>query len=44
MLRQQLLRALRKQNRLASLNGSRTFASTTSRPAEVELTIGSFDC
>lgn len=39
MLRQQLLRALRKPNRLASLNGSRTFASTTSRPAEVELTI-----
>ncbi|KAF2491738.1 NADH-quinone oxidoreductase [Lophium mytilinum] len=39
MLRQQLLRSLRKPTRLAALNGSRTFASTTARPAEVELTI-----
>ncbi|OCL10106.1 NADH-quinone oxidoreductase [Glonium stellatum] len=39
MLRQQLFRALKKPNRLVSFNGSRTFASTASRPAEVELTI-----
>ncbi|KAF2203311.1 NADH-quinone oxidoreductase [Delitschia confertaspora ATCC 74209] len=39
MLRQQLIRSLRKPARLAGLNGSRTFAATANRPAEVELTI-----
>jgi NADH dehydrogenase (ubiquinone) Fe-S protein 1 len=39
MLRQQLIRSLRKPVRLAGLNGNRTFAATANRPAEVELTI-----
>ncbi|ORY18016.1 hypothetical protein BCR34DRAFT_505212 [Clohesyomyces aquaticus] len=40
MLRQQLIRSLKRPaSRLAGLNGSRTFAATANRPAEVELTI-----
>ncbi|KAF2182798.1 NADH-quinone oxidoreductase [Zopfia rhizophila CBS 207.26] len=39
MLRQQLIRSLKMPARLACLNGSRTFAATAQRPAEVELTI-----
>ncbi|KAF2085769.1 NADH-quinone oxidoreductase [Saccharata proteae CBS 121410] len=39
MLRQQLLRSVRKPSRLASLNAARTFSASPYRPAEVELTI-----
>ncbi|PGH23115.1 NADH-ubiquinone oxidoreductase 78 kDa subunit, mitochondrial [Polytolypa hystricis UAMH7299] len=38
-MRPQLLRAAARSRRLAHLNGPRTFATTASRPAEVELTI-----
>lgn len=40
MLRQQLIRSLRKPARSAALNGSRAFTASAPRPAEVELTIG----
>ncbi|KAF2092937.1 NADH-quinone oxidoreductase [Rhizodiscina lignyota] len=39
MLRRQLLRQLRRPNRLTSLNAARAFSATSQRPAEVELTI-----
>ncbi|KAF9639750.1 putative nadh-ubiquinone oxidoreductase 78 kda subunit protein [Lasiodiplodia theobromae] len=39
MLRQQLLRSVRLPQRLATANASRTFAATSHRPADVELTI-----
>lgn len=40
MLRQQLLRSVRLPQRLAAANARRTFAATSHRPADVELTIG----
>ncbi|KKY22517.1 putative nadh-ubiquinone oxidoreductase 78 kda subunit [Diplodia seriata] len=39
MLRQQLLRSVRLPQRLAAANARRTFAATSQRPADVELTI-----
>lgn len=39
MMRQQLLRSLRRTQRLARLNASRDFSSSLRRPAEVELTV-----
>ncbi|KAJ4985970.1 NADH-ubiquinone oxidoreductase 78 kda mitochondrial [Stagonosporopsis vannaccii] len=39
MLRQQLIRSLRRPARGAALNGSRAFTASAPRPAEVELTI-----
>ncbi|KAK8191144.1 uncharacterized protein BKA78DRAFT_352563 [Phyllosticta capitalensis] len=39
MMRQHLLRSIRQPARLSSLNARRTFAATSNRPAEVELTI-----
>ncbi|KAF2146101.1 uncharacterized protein K452DRAFT_220333 [Aplosporella prunicola CBS 121167] len=39
MLRQQLLRSVRKPARLSTFNARRTFAASANRPAEVELTI-----
>ncbi|KAK3671660.1 ndufs1 NADH-ubiquinone oxidoreductase subunit [Recurvomyces mirabilis] len=39
MVRQQVLQSLRRTQRLAQLNGSRTFSSSARRAAEVELTV-----
>ncbi|KAF2269007.1 NADH-quinone oxidoreductase [Lojkania enalia] len=39
MLRQQLIRSLRRPTTLTGLNGSRAFTASANRPAEVELTI-----
>ncbi|KAH7112151.1 hypothetical protein B0J11DRAFT_542755 [Dendryphion nanum] len=39
MLRQQLIRSLKRPARLASLNGSRAFSASAQRPAEVEITV-----
>lgn len=40
MLRQQMLRSLKRPAARAALNGSRAFTASARRPAEVELTIG----
>ena len=40
MLRQQLIRSLKRPAARAALNGSRAFTASARRPAEVELTIG----
>jgi hypothetical protein len=40
MLRQQLIRSLKRPAHRAALNGSRAFTASAPRPAEVELTIG----
>ncbi|KAF2016424.1 NADH-quinone oxidoreductase [Aaosphaeria arxii CBS 175.79] len=39
MLRQQLIRSLRRPAKLAGLNGSRAFTASANRPAEVEITV-----
>ncbi|KAF2797267.1 NADH-quinone oxidoreductase [Melanomma pulvis-pyrius CBS 109.77] len=39
MLRQQLIRSLKRPARIAGFNGSRAFTASAVRPAEVELTI-----
>jgi len=40
MLRQQLIRSLKRPAAKAGYNGSRTFAVSARRPAEVEITVG----
>jgi len=40
MLRQQLIRSLKRPATQAGFNGSRAFTASARRPAEVELTIG----
>ena len=40
MLRQQLIRSLRRPAHRAALNGYRAFTASAARPAEVDLTIG----
>jgi hypothetical protein len=40
MLRQQMIRSLRRPAHRAALNGSRAFTVSARRPAEVDLTIG----
>jgi hypothetical protein len=40
MLRQHLVRSLKRPALRAALNGSRAFTASAPRPAEVELTIG----
>ncbi|KAI9774819.1 MAG: NADH dehydrogenase (ubiquinone) 78K chain precursor, 5-prime end [Geoglossum simile] len=43
MLRQHLVRSVARVGRVTAANSSRTFTTTASRPAEVELTIGTVD-
>jgi NADH dehydrogenase (ubiquinone) Fe-S protein 1 len=40
MLRQQLIRSLKRPATQAGFNGSRAFTASARKPAEVELTIG----
>jgi hypothetical protein len=44
MLRQHLVRSLKRPAQRAALNGSRAFTASATRPAEVELTIGLCHC